>query len=116
MREIYWPHRHNGRRDAQDITVIPYFRALCARELEAPKRSAAIRRARPRQFRSRILIRAITDTGRAGPDRHEIPRPVLAIEYRRIARLSRAASACNFAESNFNVAYITGYRRYARGF
>lgn len=27
MREIYRAHQHNGRRGAQDITVIPYFRA-----------------------------------------------------------------------------------------
>lgn len=27
MREIYRAHQHNGRRDVQDITVIPYFRA-----------------------------------------------------------------------------------------
>lgn len=40
MREIYWPHRHNGRRDAQDITVIPYFRAM-----HGVRRTYAARRA-----------------------------------------------------------------------
>lgn len=117
MREIYWPHRHNGRRDAQDITVIPYFRAPRARARATSERRSVARRD-PRQFRSRILIRAITDAGRYRLDRivPRSPPPVLAVEYSpRVARLSRAVSPCNFAESNFNVAYITGYRRYVHG-
>jgi len=116
MREIYWPHRHNGRRDAQDITVIPYFRAMRARRGVARRSVTPRFTARTRRFRSRILIRAITRTGRDKPDRispePEAPSsalcPQLRFEYpHRVAHLSQAASTCNFAESDFNVTCIT---------
>lgn len=39
MREIYRAHQHNGRRDAQDITVIPYFRADSATRFASARMS-----------------------------------------------------------------------------
>lgn len=46
MREIYWAHQHNGRRDAQDITVIPYFRADSGTRFASPRLSHRIPAAR----------------------------------------------------------------------
>jgi len=97
MREIYWPHRHNGRRDAQDITVIPYFRAMRAR---ARARRGVARRSAPlcvSDFNT-SNYRGWNGTGHVGPDRERERETPL------VARLSRAVSACNFAESSFNAA------------
>lgn len=88
----------------------------------------AARRGNPprvrRRFGSRILIRTIIGTSRTGTGRGnetslDWDRPArLSPEYipRIASRIYRAvASACNFAESNFNVTRIIGYGQYARG-
>lgn len=117
MREIYWPHRHNGRRDVQDITVIPYFRAMLARARSAAERNAAIHRVYASVYISDFNTSNYRDgTGQTESAQSGGPAPALRFGYlhRHRTHLTRAAAACNFAESNFNVARIIEYRRYAR--